>query len=95
MRRPHELVDAEADENDAPHDFERVDGYDGAPYDDHANHKRDGRGMAEEDGRERAEHRAPAALLESQRDREQPAHGRVDAVIRAEGREGDPGPQVG
>ena len=46
--------------------------------------------MADGDRHQRAQHGAAAALLHPARDGEQPAHGRVDAVVGAEPGQGQP-----
>ena len=52
----------------------------------------DGESVAERDGRYRQQHLVPAALLKPERYGEQPAHGGVEAVIRAQRGQRDPRP---
>ena len=64
------------------------------PNQQHGSHdRRDGERMPQRYRDERLIDRAAPAFLESQRDSEQPAHGRVDAVIRAQPGQYQPGPQ--
>ena len=61
-----------------------------AQAEDEQRHERDRRLVADRDRHERAQHGAAAALLQAARDGEEPAHGRVDAVVDAEPGQGQP-----
>ena len=52
-----------------------------------------GQRVAERDRQQRQQHHAPAAAVQAERHREQPAHGRVEAVEDAEPGQGQPGPE--
>ena len=93
--RPQQLEHSEQDEHQGPEDAHgpgRCQGLDPAHQRDH---ERDRRGMAERDGGQRLHDRLPALVLKAARDREEPAHPRVHAVVGAEQRERDPGPGGG
>src|SRR5262249_18504032 len=51
--------------------------------------------MAERDRHEREQHDPLALAVQSERNREQPSHGGIDAVIKAEAPEDDPPPRAG
>src|SRR5262249_19834175 len=51
--------------------------------------------MPNRDRHEREQHDTLALAVQSERDREQPAHRRIDAVIKAEARDDDPRPRAG
>ncbi len=58
-------------------------------------HQRDRERMAERDRHQRFQHDRPALPVQPERDGEQPAHGRIDAVVRAEPGERQPRPPRG
>jgi hypothetical protein len=51
--------------------------------------------MADRDRDERGEDALAAAILQAQTDREQPSHRGIDAMVRAEQRDGEPRPGAG
>ena len=58
---------------------------------DRGQHRCDGERVAERDRNERQQHTRWLLPVQSERDREQPAHRRVEAVEEAEPGEGEPG----
>src|SRR4029078_1736403 len=88
--RLDEPEDAEGEQDGRGDHAQRARVGDDLESDDERRDERDRHLVPDGDRHERAQHGAPAALLHAPRHGEQPAHGRVDAVVGAEPDQGQP-----
>jgi hypothetical protein len=92
MLAPDQLVQPEDDERSRSDVLEHVQRDHDLRGQDRRYHEGDGGGVSQGDGPEGLKNRLPAALLQSQAHREEPAHRGVQAVVSAQQDQGEPGP---